>query len=127
MFWLFQFIVLLSLADALRCWMQLSLCYKSSALAASGVQADKVVSELVRVSRRHLFLSISLKPHTKATAPTCPDLRHPHVARSEWTAPRPRVSGWACFGGSLESTAGFGSWRTCLLCACSTANGRQRL
>lgn len=29
------------------------------------LQADKVVSELVRVSRRHLFLSISLKPHTK--------------------------------------------------------------
>jgi len=31
-------------------------------------EADKVVSELVRVSRRHLFLSISLKPHTKASA-----------------------------------------------------------
>ncbi len=26
-----------------------------------------MVSELVRVSRRHLFLSISLKPHTKAS------------------------------------------------------------
>lgn len=31
-------------------------------------EADKVVSELVRVSRRHLFLSISLKPHTKVIA-----------------------------------------------------------
>lgn len=31
-------------------------------------EADKVISELVRVSRRHLFLSISLKPHTKVTA-----------------------------------------------------------
>ncbi len=29
-------------------------------------EADAVVSELVRVARRHLFLSISLKPHTKA-------------------------------------------------------------
>jgi ubiquinone/menaquinone biosynthesis C-methylase UbiE len=28
-------------------------------------EADAVVQELVRVSRRHLFLSISLKPHTK--------------------------------------------------------------
>ena len=34
-------------------------------------EADKVVSELVRVSRRHLFLSISLKPHTKVGA-LCP-------------------------------------------------------
>ena len=33
-------------------------------------EADKVISELVRVSRRHLFLSISLKPHTKVTART---------------------------------------------------------
>lgn len=31
-------------------------------------EAEKVISELVRVSRRHLFLSISLKPHTKASA-----------------------------------------------------------
>lgn len=31
-------------------------------------EADRVVSELVRVSRRHLFLSISLKPHTKVSA-----------------------------------------------------------
>ena len=29
-------------------------------------EAARVVAELVRVSRRHLFLSISLKPHTKA-------------------------------------------------------------
>lgn len=28
-------------------------------------EAEAVVKELVRVSRRHLFLSISLKPHTK--------------------------------------------------------------
>jgi hypothetical protein len=31
-------------------------------------EAERVVAELVRVSRRHLFLSISLKPHTKARA-----------------------------------------------------------
>eukprot|EP00958_Prasinococcus_capsulatus_P027732 scaffold5807_cov412-Prasinococcus_capsulatus_cf.AAC.10 len=31
-------------------------------------EVDQVVSELVRVSRRHLFLSISLKGHTKASA-----------------------------------------------------------
>ena len=31
-------------------------------------EAEKVVSELVRVSRRHLVLTISLKGHTKATA-----------------------------------------------------------
>lgn len=30
-------------------------------------EVDAVVKELVRVSRRHLFLSISLKGHTKAT------------------------------------------------------------
>ncbi len=30
-------------------------------------EAERVVAELVRVSRRHLFLSISLKPHTKVT------------------------------------------------------------
>ena len=29
-------------------------------------EAEQVIAELVRVSRRHLFLSISLKPHTKA-------------------------------------------------------------
>ena len=28
-------------------------------------EAERVVAELVRASRRHLFLSISLKPHTK--------------------------------------------------------------
>ena len=28
-------------------------------------EAERVIAELVRVSRRHLFLSISLKPHTK--------------------------------------------------------------
>lgn len=38
-------------------------CDGASPLGTS--QADRVVSELVRVSRRHLFLSISLKPHTK--------------------------------------------------------------
>lgn len=32
-------------------------------------EADAVVRELVRVSRRHLFLSISLKPHTKVGQP----------------------------------------------------------
>lgn len=32
-------------------------------------EADAVVAELVRVSRRHLFLSISLKPHTKVGFP----------------------------------------------------------
>lgn len=31
-------------------------------------EADMVVKELIRVSRRHIFLSISLKGHTKATA-----------------------------------------------------------
>ena len=31
-------------------------------------EAERVVAELVRVSRRHLFLSISLKPHTKVAA-----------------------------------------------------------
>jgi len=31
-------------------------------------EAERVVAELVRVSRRHLFLSISLKPHTKVNA-----------------------------------------------------------
>lgn len=33
-------------------------------------EAERVVAELVRVSRRHLFLSISLKPHTKVAAPS---------------------------------------------------------
>jgi len=32
-------------------------------------EAEAVVAELVRVSRRHLFLSISLKPHTKVNSP----------------------------------------------------------
>lgn len=31
-------------------------------------EADIVISELIRVSRRHIFMSISLKGHTKATA-----------------------------------------------------------
>lgn len=31
-------------------------------------EAEQVISELVRVSRRHLFLSISLKGHTKVSA-----------------------------------------------------------
>jgi ubiquinone/menaquinone biosynthesis C-methylase UbiE len=38
-------------------------------------EADAVVRELVRVSRRHLFLSISLKPHTKVRLPAHPFLR----------------------------------------------------
>lgn len=31
-------------------------------------EAEQVISELVRVSRHHLFLSISLKGHTKVTS-----------------------------------------------------------
>lgn len=65
----------------------LSLCNRSSAPAGPRVQADKVVSELVRVSRRHLFLSISLKPHTKVTAPTSLALWPPAGAWRECLAP----------------------------------------
>ena len=53
-------------------------------------EADRVVSELVRVSRRHLFLSISLKGHTKQTADNN-DEAHRHTMlrnRAWWEALR---------------------------------------
>eukprot|EP00898_Chlorokybus_atmophyticus_P007123 jgi/Chlat1/7411/Chrsp6S07435 len=48
-------------------------------------EADKVVSELVRVSRRHLFLSISLKGHTKVTEGNDDEAhRHTMLRPREW-------------------------------------------
>lgn len=49
-------------------------------------EADQVISELVRVSRRHLFLSISLKGHTKKSGENN-DEAHRHTMlrpRSWW-------------------------------------------
>lgn len=48
-------------------------------------EVDQVVKELVRVSRRHLFLSISLKGHTKATADKDDEAhRHTMLRPREW-------------------------------------------
>ena len=48
-------------------------------------EADKVISELVRVSRRHLVLSISLKGHTKATAKDSSEAhRHTMLRPRHW-------------------------------------------
>eukprot|EP00899_Mesostigma_viride_P023225 jgi/Mesvir1/4087/Mv24198-RA.1 len=48
-------------------------------------EADKVISELVRVTRRHLFLSISLKGHTKSTAENNDEAhRHTMLRPREW-------------------------------------------
>ena len=44
-----------------------------------------MVSELIRVSRRHVFLSISLKGHTKATANNDDEAhRHTMLRPREW-------------------------------------------
>ena len=48
-------------------------------------EVDQVVKELVRVSRRHLFLSISLKGHTKASADKDDEAhRHTMLRPREW-------------------------------------------
>ncbi len=93
-----QSIAPLSSAEAPCC--KRSCHYATGAsLPVPGVQADKVVSELVRASRRHLFLSISLKPHTKVTALTSPALRRPAVAYRACTASLLSGFSWACSRG----------------------------
>lgn len=48
-------------------------------------EADDVVRELVRVSRRHVFMSISLKGHTKASAESDDEAhRHTMLRSREW-------------------------------------------
>jgi len=48
-------------------------------------EADTVVRELVRVTRRHIFLSISLKGHTKASATNSSEAsRHTMLRSREW-------------------------------------------
>lgn len=48
-------------------------------------EADAIVSELVRVSRRHIFLSISLKGHTKASATDNNEAgRHTMLRNRQW-------------------------------------------
>lgn len=101
-----------------------------------GVQADKVVSELVRVSRRHLFLSISLKPHTKVTALTSPALQRPAVAWRACTASLLSVFRWACSRGPFWSPppdvqAGahvcYALYCAVLCCAAAVAGGCSNL
>ncbi|XRB23903.1 glycosyl transferase [Pseudoscourfieldia marina] len=48
-------------------------------------EADKVIGELVRVSRRHVVMSISLKGHTKATAENNEEAnRHTMLRPRQW-------------------------------------------
>jgi len=57
-------------------------------------EAEQVISELVRVSRRHVFLSISLKGHTKATAGNDDEAhRHTMLRPREWWHAKFREAG----------------------------------
>mmetsp|Transcript_18579 Transcript_18579/g.44420 ORF Transcript_18579/g.44420 Transcript_18579/m.44420 type:complete len:323 (+) Transcript_18579:194-1162(+) len=48
-------------------------------------EADQVIAELVRVSRRHIFMSISLKGHTKRTSENNDEAhRHTMLRPREW-------------------------------------------
>ena len=72
-------------------------------------EADKVISELVRVSRRHLFLSISLKPHTKVRSGDF-DGCHAHVF-------------CRCTGAGLHASS---LWQCCAAGRCQRTTRRRR-
>mmetsp|Transcript_9203 Transcript_9203/g.16590 ORF Transcript_9203/g.16590 Transcript_9203/m.16590 type:complete len:323 (-) Transcript_9203:257-1225(-) len=57
-------------------------------------EADQVIAELVRVSRRHIFLSISLKGHTKKTGENNDEAhRHTMLRPRTWWEERFRAHG----------------------------------
>ncbi|KAK9823726.1 hypothetical protein WJX72_004952 [[Myrmecia] bisecta] len=83
-------------------------------------EADKVISELVRVSRRHLFLSISLKGHTRQTAQDSAEAnRHTLLRPRAWWEAKFRKHGaivnrdmlWAMQDRDGRYTAS--QWRDC--------------
>lgn len=85
-------------------------------------EADMIVSELVRVSRRHIFLSISLKGHTKASAENDNEAgRHTMLRSREWWEAKFREHGavvnkdmlWAMQEKDHQYTKEAGNLRDC--------------